>query len=132
MHDVSVFQVWGTKGTLRLEQAFEMIGDKHLVIAEAGVEKPTKKKFGNRDQFAPLLLEFSDAIKKDRDPFPDGAEGVADIRVIEAIYRSIAERKPAAVERGGAETGGALLGRRGMKVPPHPKPDLVHAEGPSA
>jgi glucose-fructose oxidoreductase len=132
MHDVSAFQVWGTKGALRLEQAFEMVGDKRLVVEEAGAPKPVKRKFGNRDQFAPLLLEFSDAVRKDRAPFPDGAEGVADIRVIEAIHRSLSEKRPVAVENGGAETGDALRQRHGMKVPPHPRPDLFRAEGPSA
>jgi predicted dehydrogenase len=132
MFDASAFQVWGTEGCLRLEQAFEMVGDKRLVVERAGQEKPQTRKFGNRDQFAPLLLEFSDAIRAGRDPFPDGEEGVADIRVIEAIHRSIAERRPAAVEKGGGETGDALVGREGKKVPPHPKPELVRAEGPSA
>jgi predicted dehydrogenase len=132
MFDASQFQVWGTKGSLKLEQAFEMVGEKRLVIEEPGNAKPAKRRFGNRDQFAPLLLEFSDAIKKDRDPFPDGKEGVADIRVIEAIYRSIERHAPVMVEEGGGETGDALVHRQGMKVPPHPKPDLFHAEGPSS
>lgn len=132
MFDVSQFQVWGAKGALKVEQAFEMVGAKRLVIEEGGNKNPVKRRFGNRDQFAPLLLEFSDAIKKGRDPFPDGEEGIADIRVIEAIYRSIANASPAKVERGGGETGDALAKRRGMKVPPHPKPELVRAEGPSS
>jgi glucose-fructose oxidoreductase len=131
MSDVSQFQVWGTRGALRVEQAFEMVGEKRLVIEEPGNPKPVKRRFGNRDQFAPLLLEFSDAIKKDRDPFPDGPEGIADLRVIEAIYRSIENHSPARVENGGADTGDELVRRRGNKVPPHPKPELIHAEGPS-
>jgi predicted dehydrogenase len=131
MFDVSQFQVWGTKGSLKVEQAFEMVGEKRLIIEEGADKKPLKRRFGNRDQFAPLLLEFSDAIKKGRDPFPGGAEGIADIRVIEAIYRSIDNASPARVENGGAETGDELVHRRGNKVPPHPKPELVHAEGPS-
>jgi glucose-fructose oxidoreductase len=131
MVDVSQFQVWGTKGSLKVEQAFEMVGEKRLILEGAGSQKPAKRRFGNRDQFAPLLLEFSDAIKKDRDPFPNGEEGIADIRAIEAIYRSIETASPAKVENGGRETSDALVHRRGMKVPPHPKPDLVQAEGPS-
>jgi predicted dehydrogenase len=132
MVDVSQFQIWGTKGSLKVEQAFEMVGEKRLVIEEPGNKKPLKRRFGNRDQFAPLLLEFSDAIKKDRDPFPNGDEGIADIRVIEAIYRSIENSSPAKVELGGRETGDTLVHRQGNKVPPHPKPELVGAEGPSA
>jgi predicted dehydrogenase len=60
-----------------------------------------------------------------------GSEGIADIRVIEAIYRSIEQGKSAEVERGGRETGDTLVHRQGNKVPPHPKPELVRAEGPS-
>ena len=41
-----------------------------------------------RDQFAPELLYFSDCIQKDRQPEPSGEEGLADVRVIEALYRS--------------------------------------------
>ncbi len=132
MFDASQFQVWGTKGSLKVEQAFEMTGEKRLVIEEPGAAKPTSRRFGNRDQFAPLLLEFSDAIRRERDPFPGGAEGLADIRVIEAVYRSIDERRPVMVERGGSETGDALVHRQGMKVAAHPKPDLFRAEGPSS
>jgi glucose-fructose oxidoreductase len=132
MLDVSQFQVWGTKGSLKVDDAFEMVGEKRLVVEQPGDKKPVSRRFGNRDQFAPLLLEFSDAIKADREPFPNGAEGVADIRVIEAIYRSIKLGAPVPVERGGTPTGDALVHRQGMKVPAHPKPELFHAEGPSS
>ena len=132
MLDVSQFQVWGTKGSLKVDDAFEMVGEKRLVVEQPGDKKPVSRRFGNRDQFAPLLLEFSDAIKTDRDPFPNGAEGIADIRVIEAIYRSIELGAPVSVERGGTATDDALVHRQGMKVPAHPKPELFHAEGPSS
>jgi glucose-fructose oxidoreductase len=132
MFDASQFQVWGANGALKVEQAFEMVGDKRLIIEERGAPKPLKRRYGNRDQFAPLLLEFSDAIKKDRTPFPGGAEGIADVRVIEAIYRSVENGSPAKVENGGGETGDELMRRHGNSVKPHPKPELVHAEGPSA
>ncbi len=131
MHDASQLQVWGSEGSLKVEQAFEMVGEKRLIIERAGDAKPLKRRYGNRDQFAPLLLAFSDAIKQGRDPFPDGAEGLADIRVIEAIYRSIENGSPAKVENGGAETGDELVRRRGNTVKSHPEPDLVSAEGPS-
>ncbi len=131
MADASQFQVWGSEGSLRVEQAFEMVGEKRLVIERVGEATPAKRRYGNRDQFAPLLLEFSDAIKQGRDPFPDGAEGLADIRVIEAIYRSIENSSPTKIENGVAEMGDELVRRRGNTVKPHPKPELVSAQGPS-
>lgn len=41
------------------------------------------------DQFAPELLYFSDCILRDSEPEPSGEEGMADIRVIEALNRSM-------------------------------------------
>ncbi len=131
MHEASQFQVWGTEGSIRLERAFEMSGAKRLVVQSGARPRPVNRRFGNRDQFAPLLLEFSAAIRQRRPPFPDGAEGVADIRVIEAVYRSIRSGAPAAVEKGGAGTGDELVSRRGSNVKPRPKPALVNAAGPS-
>lgn len=131
MFDTSQFQVWGTEGSIKVEKAFEMIGAKRVVVQRGGEARPVTRRFGNRDQFAPLLLEFSDAIRAGRAPFPDGAEGVADIRVIEAIYRSAGSGSPAEVENGGGAMGDELVRRRGNNVKPHPKPELVNAEGPS-
>ena len=49
-----------------------------------------KKQFAKSDQFAPELLYFSDCILNDRDPEPSGEEGLADVRIIEGMLRSIA------------------------------------------
>ena len=48
------------------------------------------RKFGKSDQFAPELLYFSDCVLNDRDPEPSGEEGLADVRIIEGMHRSIA------------------------------------------
>jgi glucose-fructose oxidoreductase len=50
--------------------------------------KPTRKRTGKRDQFAPQLLYFSDCILQDRAPEPSGEEGLQDVRIVEALYRS--------------------------------------------
>jgi hypothetical protein len=57
---------------------------------------------------------------------------VADVRVIEAIYRSISPGAPVMAEPGGGEAGDALAHRQGMKVPAHPRPELFQAEAPSS
>jgi hypothetical protein len=46
------------------------------------------KTFPPGDQFAPELVYFSDCIIHDRAPEPSGKEGLADVRVINAIYDS--------------------------------------------
>jgi glucose-fructose oxidoreductase len=50
--------------------------------------KKTKKSVRKRDQFAPELLYFSDCILRDRSPEPSGEEGMQDVRIVQALYRS--------------------------------------------
>jgi glucose-fructose oxidoreductase len=61
-------------------------------------ERTRKKKFAKSDQFAPELLYFSDCILKGREPEPSGEEGLADIRVIEGMQRSIRSGRWVAVD----------------------------------
>jgi predicted dehydrogenase len=84
--DVSHYDLVGTKGQLRLEHAYEYQGELKCVTAIGG--KRTEKTFKPGDQFAPELIYFSDCIIHDRAPEPSGNEGLADVRVINAIYES--------------------------------------------
>src|SRR5438270_1666353 len=84
--DVSQYDLVGTKGRLRLDNAYEYQGEISCVTTIDG--KKTKKTFKPGDQFAPELIYFSDCIIHDRAPEPSGKEGLADIRVINAIYES--------------------------------------------
>jgi predicted dehydrogenase len=84
--DVSHYDLVGTKGHLRLENAYEYQGELKCVTTVGG--KRTEKVFKPGDQFAPELIYFSDCIIHDRAPEPSGNEGLADVRVINAIYES--------------------------------------------
>jgi glucose-fructose oxidoreductase len=85
--DVTMYRVVGTEGDLRVEPSFEYAGGltHHLTVAG----KLSVRHFAKRDQFAAELLYFSECVLEDRDPEPDGAEGLADVRVIEAIQESL-------------------------------------------
>jgi glucose-fructose oxidoreductase len=50
--------------------------------------KKSTKKVPKRDQFAAKLLYFSDCILNNRKPEPSGEEGLQDVRIVEALYRS--------------------------------------------
>jgi glucose-fructose oxidoreductase len=39
-------------------------------------------------------MELARCIQEDREPEPSGREGLGDVRIIEAIYRSAIERRP--------------------------------------
>jgi glucose-fructose oxidoreductase len=128
--DVAAMQIWGTKGNIKLDAAFDLAGPKHMMVETAGGRR-ARRKFPFVDQFAPVLLEMSDAIRTGRAPFPDGVEGMADIRVIEAIEKSLRTGrrvKPAALPQ---EPRQALPKSRARRVRPHPEPELIGASGPS-
>jgi len=56
----------------------------HLTIDE----KTRVRQFPKRDQFAAEIEYFSDCILKNKEPEPSGFEGLADVRIVEAIYQS--------------------------------------------
>jgi predicted dehydrogenase len=84
--DVDSLRITGTDGDLRMEPAFGYSGALKHYVTVGG--KTTEQAFGKRDQFAPELVSFSAAIVEGRPPLPDGREGLADVRVMEALRRS--------------------------------------------
>jgi glucose-fructose oxidoreductase len=90
--DRSTYSITGTRGSITLDPAYEYAEGLSYSL-KVGERKRTKK-FGKSDQFAPELLYFSDCILHNRDPEPSGLEGLADVRIIEAMLRSIRTGKP--------------------------------------
>jgi predicted dehydrogenase len=84
--DIADYVLVGTKGHLRMENAYEYQDKIKCVTTIDG--KTSEKIFPPGDQFAPELIYFSDCIIHDRTPEPSGKEGLADVRVINAIYHS--------------------------------------------
>jgi len=81
---VSELRIVGTKGDLRVENAFEykLPMTHHLTVDE----RTKRRKFRKRDQFAPELLYFSDCIQRNRPVEPSAREGLADVRVVRALH----------------------------------------------
>jgi glucose-fructose oxidoreductase len=91
------FEVMGTEGHLRVESAYEYAaGSEHTLTID---DKKQRKRFAKRDQFAPELLHFSSCILERRQPEPDGLEGLADVRIIRALYRSARTGRPVRLPR---------------------------------
>ena len=85
---VGSLELVGAKGTLRLDQAYSY-SEKLKWTLTIG-EKSRKKKFPVSDQFAPELIHFSECVRKGTRPEPDGHEGLADVRIVEAIFQAAA------------------------------------------
>jgi glucose-fructose oxidoreductase len=125
--DAASYELVGTKGSLRVDPAYEFAGDLEHVLRVG--EHTTTKKFAKRDQFAPELLHFSDCILTGRDPGPSGREGLADVRVIEALYRAIETGRPVSLPR--SENLPHPGPEQECHRPPVRKPDLFHAKAPT-
>ena len=84
---LNTFFVVGTKGSVQLDPAFMYGGplQQRLTLGE----KTSTESFKNTDHFGGEMKYFSDCILEDRDPEPDGEEGMADLRVIEGIFRAL-------------------------------------------
>jgi predicted dehydrogenase len=125
--DVGHYQIVGTEGDLRLDPAYEYVGALKHFLTVGG--KTTTRTFRARDQFAPELIYFSNCVLRNKTPEPSGEEGLADVRVIEALYKS-------------AETGErVLLSSFERKTRPEPRqeihrpkirePELVKVDSPT-
>jgi predicted dehydrogenase len=125
--DVSRYTVIGTKGSLTAEPAYDYsIGLRHqLTIGE----KTSTRNFPKRDQFAAELIYFSECILKDREPEPSGWEGLADVRIIAAIYESARTGQVVELPRLPAKKKPTM--RQEIHRPAHGKPKTVNAESPS-
>jgi glucose-fructose oxidoreductase len=92
----SMYELVGTKGTLRLEHACTFEGRIRRRMTVGG--RTSLRSYAARDAFAPELVYFSECIKKGRDPERSGWEGWADVRVVSALLRSASIGRPVFLE----------------------------------
>jgi predicted dehydrogenase len=125
--DCGYYELLGSKGSLRVDPAFEFTEALKHHITIGG--KTKTRNYARRDQVAPEIIYFSDCIMEGRPPEPSGVEGLADVRIIRAIQESVRTGRAIAVE--------PVLRRvrptvsLEMRVPPHRVPTLVDAEPPT-
>ena len=122
----SEYTIVGTQGSLRVDPAYELASglDHHLTQGD----KTKHEHFDRRDQFAPELLYFSDCILEDREPEPSGEEGLADVRVIRALYQSARLGRPVKLRARRARRQPSL--EQSIRRPPVRMPKLVHVTPP--
>lgn len=84
---LDTYHVVGTKGTLELNPSY-MYGQPLEEFAKYD-KKEKHESFKNTDHFGGEMKYFSQCVIDGTDPEADGYEGLADVRVIEAIVRSM-------------------------------------------
>jgi predicted dehydrogenase len=123
--DTDMYQIVGTKGSLTLKNAYEYAMPIELALTVNG--KTTFRTYARRDQFAPELVYFSDCVLKNREPEPSGMEGLNDVRVIQAIFKSARQQSSIKIQSSSSQkprpTRRQEIRRRAVR-----KPELVHAK----
>jgi len=126
-YDHSSLVVIGDKGRLCLDPAYEYASGLTVEMEVAG-GRAQRKTFPKRDQIAAELIAFARCIREGRDPEPSGEEGLADIRVLEAIQRSTESGRREAITPVAKRARPSKA--QEIRRPPHGMPDLVHAAPP--
>ena len=125
--DVSAYDLVGTKGSVRVDPAYEYVGPLKQQISLNG--KVTTREFPWRDQFAPELLHFSDCILKNAEPEPSGLEGLIDVQIVQALYRSAETGKPVTLSIPEKRQWPTV--KQVLRRPRVHKPKLVKVQSPS-
>jgi predicted dehydrogenase len=84
---IQTYQVAGTEGDLRLELAYSTQGPiKHILTIDG---KSQECSFEPHNQLVAEFVHFSDCILGNKQPKTSGTEGLIDVQIIRALYRSI-------------------------------------------
>ena len=110
-----------------MDPAFEMVESLKTEITQG--DRKQKKTFPKRDQFAAELVYFSDCVLKDKTPEPSGEDGLADVRIIQALLKSAEENRPVSLKKPVVPPRPSM--RQEIARPPVRKPpQLVNAQAP--
>jgi predicted dehydrogenase len=124
---VSEYRVIGTKADIRLNPAYTYRGDITMYLTKEADVKETR--YRERDQVGAEIIYFSDCIRNNSDPEPDGYEGLADLIIIDAIKQSIKTGK--AVPLAPFKKKGFPTPAQEFKLPKVEGSELVNAASPS-
>ena len=125
--DVAAYRIVGTEGDLHADPAYEYAEGLEYTLTRGG--RKTRKYVGKRDQFGPELVYFSDCILNDRQPEPSGEEGMQDVSIVQALYKSAASGKPISLPPAPREPRPTI--RQRITRPGIRKPSLVKVQSAS-
>jgi predicted dehydrogenase len=125
--DISRYTVIGTKGVLTSDPAYEYAMDIQQEVIVGG--KKSKRKFSKRDQFAAQITYFSDCILKNKTPEPSGLEGLADVRIVRALYESARTGAAVALPPFPRKKKPSVI--QEIHRPAHGKPKIVNSQSPT-
>jgi predicted dehydrogenase len=93
----AVLTVFGEEGYARLTGAYDASQSSALEIVRGG--RREEHTFEATDAYGNELEYFAGCIVRDSAPEPSGVEGLQDVRIVEAIYRSARDGRPVTLPR---------------------------------
>lgn len=128
--ETSQYEVLGTKGRLKVGYAYDYAMPITLEHWQ-GSKKKSSRRFSKRDQFAAELTYFSDCVQNGKLPEPHGLEGLADVRILNAIMHSARTGKAIALDGMRAlKKGRRPTMAQEIRKPAHGEPKLVNVSQP--
>lgn len=115
------YQVFGTEGALTLDCAYEYVEDITLTVKTPAETR--RRTFHERDQIAAEISYFVDCVRQGVEPEPSGREGLADVRIIEALFESARSGRTVTLEPTRRDVRPGIA--QALRVPPHEKPRTV-------
>ncbi len=125
---VNSFVAIGTKGSIVLDPAYTFGKPVEQTLAVG--EKKSKESFKNTDHFGGEMKYFSDCILNNTEVEPDGEEGYADVRVLEAVIEALETGKSVQLEPF-TRTKRIDTEAQVVKLSAVSTPDLVNASNPA-
>lgn len=119
--DRSHYEVVGTKGVIEVEQAYAHSETMTTTLIKDG--KRTRRSFRKSDQVAAEVQYFVRCIRKRKEPEPSGIEGLADVRIINAIYEAARTGQQVALPPTAQDA--PVSPDQGITLPAHGVPPLV-------
>ena len=123
---IDTYHVVGTKGSLRMSPCYEYHDSIEMWVKKDGGE--SHQKFSKHDQFGAELLYFSNCILRNKEPEPDGREGMADVRIVQALLHSM--RSGQSVKLPPYEISRRPDESQKIELSPVKEPEVVGAESP--
>jgi glucose-fructose oxidoreductase len=112
---------------IKMDPAYEMVESLKTEIIHG--DRKQKKTFPKRDQFAAELVYFSDCVLNDKKPEPSGEDGLADVRIIQALLKSAEDNGPVSLNKPAVPRRPSM--RQEIARPPVRKPlQLINAQAP--
>ncbi len=91
---VGYYRIFGSKGSLKMEPAFSYEGLKLNIDTGGRSDGDDTVPDSNPQQFRREADHLAECIQQNKTPRSSGEEGLRDLRILEAIYRSCKESRP--------------------------------------